>query len=110
MITTDASPQSWGATLIYENQVELIQHDCWREKEEKMTSNAKEIKVIYCGLFHFEHFFKRKQDQANFILSDNITAFYDVGKQKAKEFLIERIKQVFYLVKRLKLQITTIHI
>ncbi|KAA6345407.1 MAG: hypothetical protein EZS28_052164, partial [Streblomastix strix] len=42
--------------------------------------------------------------------SDNTTAVYDIGKWKAKELLTERIKQVFYLVKRLKLQITTIHI
>ncbi|KAA6365312.1 MAG: putative Transposon Ty3-G Gag-Pol polyprotein, partial [Streblomastix strix] len=37
MLTTDASPQGWGATLIYENQIELIQHDCWSEKEAEMT-------------------------------------------------------------------------
>ncbi|KAA6372823.1 MAG: putative Transposon Ty3-I Gag-Pol polyprotein [Streblomastix strix] len=110
MLTTDASPQGWGATLIYENQIELIQHDCWSEKEAEMTSNAKEIKAIYYGLLRFEQVFKKMQDQAVLIRSDNTTAVYDIGKWKAKESLTERIKQVFYLVKRLKLQITTIHI
>ncbi|KAA6359995.1 MAG: hypothetical protein EZS28_044477, partial [Streblomastix strix] len=33
MLTTDASPQRWGATLICENQIELIQYDCWNKKE-----------------------------------------------------------------------------
>ncbi|KAA6377193.1 MAG: hypothetical protein EZS28_027280 [Streblomastix strix] len=50
------------------------------------------------------------QDHAVLIRSDNITAFYDVGKWKAKEYVIERIKQVFYLLKRLKRQATTIQI
>ncbi|KAA6353354.1 MAG: hypothetical protein EZS28_051119, partial [Streblomastix strix] len=75
-----------------------------------MTSNAKEIKAIYYGLLRFEQVFKKMQDQAVLKRSDNTTAVYDIGKWKAKEFLTERIKQVFYLVKRLKLQITTIHI
>ncbi|KAA6389499.1 MAG: putative Transposon Ty3-I Gag-Pol polyprotein [Streblomastix strix] len=109
-LTTDAYPQGWGATLIYENQIELIQHDCWNKKEVEMTSNAKEIKAIYYGLLRFEQVFKKMQDQVILIRSDNTTAVYDIGKWKAKEFLIERIKQVFYLMKRLKLQITTIHI
>ncbi|KAA6388217.1 MAG: putative reverse transcriptase [Streblomastix strix] len=110
MLTTNASPQSWGATLIYENQIELIQHDCWSEREAEMTSNAKEIKAIYYGLLRFEQVFKKMQNQAVLIRSDNTTAVYDIRKWKAKESLTERIKQVFYLVKRLKLQITTIHI
>ncbi|KAA6384405.1 MAG: hypothetical protein EZS28_020069 [Streblomastix strix] len=110
MLTTDTSPQGWGATLIYENQIELIQHDCWNKKEVEMTSNAKEIKAIYYGLLRFEQVFKKMQDQTILIRSDNTTAVYDIGKWKAKESLIERIKQVFYLVKRLKLQITIIHI
>ncbi|KAA6366437.1 MAG: hypothetical protein EZS28_038037 [Streblomastix strix] len=78
--------------------------------EAEMTSNAKEIKAIYYGQFCFEQVFKKIQDQAVFIRSDNITAVYDIGKQKAKESLKERIKQVFYLLKRLQLQITTINI
>ncbi|KAA6400245.1 MAG: putative Transposon Ty3-I Gag-Pol polyprotein [Streblomastix strix] len=110
MLTTDASPQGWGATLIYENQIELLQHDCWSEKEAEMVSNAKEIKAIYYGLLRFEQVFKKMRDQAILIRSDNTTAVYDIGKWKAKEFLTEKIQQVFYLVKRLKLQITTIHI
>ncbi|KAA6395023.1 MAG: hypothetical protein EZS28_009456 [Streblomastix strix] len=110
MLTTDSSPQGWGATLIYDNQIELIQHDCWSEKEAEMISNAKEIKTIYYRLFRFEQVFKKMQDQAVLIYSDNTTVVYDIEKWKAKESLIERIKQVFYLVKRLQLQITTIHI
>ncbi|KAA6403823.1 MAG: hypothetical protein EZS28_000641 [Streblomastix strix] len=42
MLTTDASPQGWGATLIYDNQMELIQHDCRSEKEAEMTANLQE--------------------------------------------------------------------
>ncbi|KAA6370978.1 MAG: hypothetical protein EZS28_033495, partial [Streblomastix strix] len=110
MLTTDASPQGWGATLIHQNQIELIQRDCRNEKEAEMTSNAKEIKAIYYGLLRFEQVFKKMQDQAVLIRSDNTTAVYDIGKWKVKESLTERIKQVFYLVKRLKLQITTINI
>ncbi|KAA6381490.1 MAG: hypothetical protein EZS28_022980 [Streblomastix strix] len=100
----------WEATLVYENQIELIQHDCWNKKEVEMTSNAKEIKAIYYGLLRFEQVFKKMHDQAILIRSDNTTAVYDIKKWKAKESLIDRIKQVFYLVKRLKLQIATIHI
>ncbi|KAA6365666.1 MAG: putative reverse transcriptase, partial [Streblomastix strix] len=109
ILTTDSSPQGWGATLIYDNQIELIQHDSWNKKEVEMTSNAKEIKAIYYGLLRFEQVFKNMQDQAILIRSDNTTAVYDIGKWKAKESMIERIKQIFYLVKRLKLQITTTH-
>ncbi|KAA6396587.1 MAG: putative reverse transcriptase [Streblomastix strix] len=101
MLTTDASPQGWGATLINENQIELIQYDCWSEKEAEMTNNAKEIKAIYYGLLRFEHVFKKMQDQTVLIRSGNTSVVYDIGKWKAKESLIERIKQVFYLVKDL---------
>ncbi|KAA6362202.1 MAG: hypothetical protein EZS28_042272 [Streblomastix strix] len=75
-----------------------------------MTSNAKEIKAIYYGLLRFEQVIKKMQDQAILIRSDNTTVVYDIEKWKAKESLIERIKQVFYLLKRLLLQIATIHI
>ncbi|KAA6397681.1 MAG: hypothetical protein EZS28_006787 [Streblomastix strix] len=80
------------------------------EKETKLTNNAKQIKVTYYSLLHFEQFFKKMQDQAILMHSDNTTTVYKIGKWKAKESLIKRIKQVFYLVKKLKLQITTIHI
>ncbi|KAA6358298.1 MAG: hypothetical protein EZS28_046175, partial [Streblomastix strix] len=95
MLTTDASPRSWGATLIYDNQVELVQHESGSEKEAEMTNNAKEIKAIYYGLIRFEQVFKKMQNQAVLIRSDNTTAVYDIGQWKAKESLIERIKQVF---------------
>ncbi|KAA6355281.1 MAG: hypothetical protein EZS28_049192, partial [Streblomastix strix] len=78
-----------GATLIYENQIELIQHDCWSEKEAEMTSNAKEIKAVYYGLLRFDQIFKIMQDQSVLIHSDNTTAVYDIGKWKAKESLTE---------------------
>ncbi|KAA6377615.1 MAG: hypothetical protein EZS28_026864 [Streblomastix strix] len=93
MLTTDTSTQGWGARLIYENQIELIQYDCRNKREVEMTSNAKEIKAIYYGLLRFEQVFKKMQDQAILIRSDNTTAVYDIGKWKAKESLIERIKQ-----------------
>ncbi|KAA6378172.1 MAG: hypothetical protein EZS28_026301 [Streblomastix strix] len=89
MLTTDASPQGLGAISIYENQIELIQHNCWNKKEAVMTSNAQEIKAIYYGLHRFEQVFKKMQDQAVLIRSDNTTAVYDIGKWKAKEPLIE---------------------
>ncbi|KAA6309456.1 MAG: hypothetical protein EZS28_056506, partial [Streblomastix strix] len=65
---------------------------------------------IYYRLLRFEQVFKKMQDQAVLVRSDNTTAVYDIGIWKAKESLTERIKQVFYLENRLKLQITTIHI
>ncbi|KAA6326386.1 MAG: hypothetical protein EZS28_053957, partial [Streblomastix strix] len=98
MLATDTSPQGQEATLIYNNQIELIQHDCWCEKETEMASYAKEIKAIYYGLLRFEQVFKKMQDQAVFIRSDNTTDIYYNEKGKAKESLIERIKQEFYLV------------
>ncbi|KAA6391760.1 MAG: hypothetical protein EZS28_012713 [Streblomastix strix] len=61
-------------------------------------------------LFHFDQIFMKMQDQAILIHSDSTTAVYDIGKWKAKESLSERIKHKFYLVKRLQLQVTTIHI
>ncbi|KAA6371052.1 MAG: hypothetical protein EZS28_033422 [Streblomastix strix] len=75
-----------------------------------MTSNAKEINAIYSGLLGFEQFFKKMQDQAILICLDNATAAYNIWKCEAKESLIERIKQEFYLMKRLQLKITIIQI
>ncbi|KAA6366420.1 MAG: hypothetical protein EZS28_038051, partial [Streblomastix strix] len=37
--------------------------------------------------------FKKTLDQAILIRSNNTTAVYDIGKLKAKQSLIERIKQ-----------------
>ncbi|KAA6361628.1 MAG: hypothetical protein EZS28_042845 [Streblomastix strix] len=75
-----------------------------------MTSNANEIKAIYYGILRFEQVFNKMPDQAILIRSDNITAVYDFRKLNAKESQIERIKQTFYLVKKLQLQISTIQI
>ncbi|KAA6367297.1 MAG: hypothetical protein EZS28_037175, partial [Streblomastix strix] len=110
MLKTDAFPQSWGATRIYKNEIELTQHDYWSEKEAEMKSRIKEIKAIYNRLRHFEQIFKKMQDQPILTRSENTTIVYDIGNWKAKESLLERIKQVFYLVKRIQLQNTTIHI
>ncbi|KAA6365359.1 MAG: hypothetical protein EZS28_039114 [Streblomastix strix] len=110
MLTTDASPQGWGAMLIYDNLIELIQHNYWIEKEAEMTSNAQEINAIYQELHRFEQVLKKMQVRIVLIRSDNTIVVYDIRKWKAKEYLIKGIRQVFYLVKRLQLQITTIHI
>ncbi|KAA6370259.1 MAG: hypothetical protein EZS28_034214 [Streblomastix strix] len=75
-----------------------------------MTTYVKEINAIYYELFRFEQVFKNFQDQKIMIYSDKTTAVYDIGKWKAKESLTEGINQVFYVWKRLKLQITTTHI
>ncbi|KAA6359007.1 MAG: hypothetical protein EZS28_045466, partial [Streblomastix strix] len=97
-------------TLILENQIELIYYDCQNEKDAEMTSNAMKIKAINYGLLRFEQVFKKMQDHAILIRSDNTTAVYDIGKWKAKESLKETIKHVFFLMKRNQLQITIIHI
>ncbi|KAA6379023.1 MAG: hypothetical protein EZS28_025452, partial [Streblomastix strix] len=81
-----------GSNTDLRKQIDLILHDCWNKKEVEMTSNAKEIKATYYGLLRFEQVFKKMQDQAILIRSDNTTAVYDIGKWKAKESLIERIK------------------
>ncbi|KAA6390778.1 MAG: hypothetical protein EZS28_013695 [Streblomastix strix] len=88
----NVSPQGWRAMLIYVIQIELIQHDYWSEKEVEMISNAKEIKAIHYRLLRFEQVFKKIQDQAVMIRSDNTTAVYDIWKWKAKESQIESIK------------------
>ncbi|KAA6393976.1 MAG: hypothetical protein EZS28_010490 [Streblomastix strix] len=64
------------------------------EKKAEMTNNVKELKNIFYGLLRFEQIFKKMQDQAIFINSDYTTAMYDIRKWKAKESLIERIKQI----------------
>ncbi|KAA6378067.1 MAG: hypothetical protein EZS28_026403 [Streblomastix strix] len=92
MLTTDASSQGWGATLIYENQIELILYDCWSGKEIEMEINAKEIKTIHDVLLPFEQAIRKMQDQVIQICSYNITAVYKIVKWKANESLIVRIK------------------
>ncbi|KAA6371137.1 MAG: hypothetical protein EZS28_033336, partial [Streblomastix strix] len=67
-------------------------------------------KAILYMLLSFEQVFKKMQDQAVLIRSNNSTAVYDIGKWKAKESLIKRLKKECYLLKRLQLQITTIDI
>ncbi|KAA6322064.1 MAG: hypothetical protein EZS28_054475, partial [Streblomastix strix] len=69
-----------------------------------MIRNAKEIKAIYYGLFRFEQVFKKMQDQTVLICLDNTTAVYDISKWKAKESLIERIKQTIELNDRISLE------
>ncbi|KAA6371909.1 MAG: hypothetical protein EZS28_032562 [Streblomastix strix] len=94
MLTSDASSQGWGATLIYENQIELILYDCWSGKKIEIAINAKEIKTIHYGLLRFEQATRKMQDQVIQICLYNITAVYDIGKWKANESPIERRKQV----------------
>ncbi|KAA6374202.1 MAG: hypothetical protein EZS28_030269, partial [Streblomastix strix] len=69
----------------------------------------KEQYTVYYGLLRIEQIFKKIQNQAVLIRSSIKIAVNDIGKLKANESLIENIKQVFYLVKSLQLQITTIH-
>ncbi|KAA6403012.1 MAG: hypothetical protein EZS28_001455 [Streblomastix strix] len=90
MLTADAPQQGFVITLIYENRIEFILHDCWIEKRVEMTNSAKEIKAIYYGLFRFEQVLKKKQDHAILICSDNTTAVYNIGKWKARESQIEK--------------------
>ncbi|KAA6369853.1 MAG: hypothetical protein EZS28_034621 [Streblomastix strix] len=98
LLTKDASLQGWEATLMYNNEVDLIQHDYWREKEVEFTSIAKEIKVIYYGIIYYVQFLKKMQDQAILLCSDQTTTVYDIWKWKANESLIERMKKVIQLI------------
>ncbi|KAA6399087.1 MAG: hypothetical protein EZS28_005383 [Streblomastix strix] len=97
---TYAALQVQGATLIYENKIELIQFDCWSEKEVEITCIVKEIKAIYYSILNFEQVFKKMQAQAIIICTDNIIAVNDIGKWKAKESLIERIEQWISMIQR----------
>ncbi|KAA6312285.1 MAG: hypothetical protein EZS28_055953 [Streblomastix strix] len=58
-----------------------------------MASTVKEINDIFYGLPRFEQVFKKMQDQAILIRSDNTIAVYDIWKWKVKESQKERIMQ-----------------
>jgi ribonuclease HI len=67
------------------------------------TSNAREIMAVYYGIRNFAEVFKETQSRAVLVRSDNATTVYNMSKWRARESLVEYIRRLFYLTKRLKL-------
>jgi hypothetical protein len=70
-LTTDASPDGWGATLVTPT-IQVQTQGRWSKSEKKQTSNWKELSAIKLAVMSFRHLIPR--GASLLIESDNSTA------------------------------------
>lgn len=72
VLTTDASPSGWGASLQLPNGNLLTTKGHWSQQESSMSSNAKELKALVLAFFAWKQYFRRKV--SILFRTDNTTA------------------------------------
>lgn len=106
-LTTDASPQGWGATLQTssgKHQAQMI----WTPEERLLTSNQKELLGITRAFFAFKH--RLPKNSEILILTDNTSALsYVRGKGKLPT-LIEIVRPMINSAFRRRITIRCTHI
>jgi hypothetical protein len=131
MITTDAAPEGWGATLhfitpsSYKISSKILHHQLplpnisnpssitfgsWGRVSKGQSSNWKELSAIYLALSKFAPIIKERKLNSILILSDNSTACYNINRRAASMNLVPMLKKVINLAESLHLQIKTKHI
>ncbi|KAA6388480.1 MAG: hypothetical protein EZS28_015995 [Streblomastix strix] len=72
-MTTEAAPSGWGSTLESKLEMIAIAHGFWNKRQEKLSSNNREIKAITQGLRSFAKTLKNSRVKSLAIRSDNST-------------------------------------
>ncbi|KAA6362324.1 MAG: hypothetical protein EZS28_042147, partial [Streblomastix strix] len=97
VMVSDASPKGCGVTLELQTKDTLVQHGEWNKEQKMWTSNKTEMEAIYLGLFRQGQVFKEMQIKAILIKLDSSTAIQDLGKKRAVQTLVAKVKKIVKL-------------
>jgi ribonuclease HI len=117
LITTDAAPTGWGATLYIpslHNQTkpkeDLVAFGTWNKFMSNQYSNRRELVAIHMALRAFSRRLTQENCLSILVLSDNTTAVYNINRMAAGENLYRPLKRLLHYVADLRIAMKAAHI
>jgi ribonuclease HI len=108
VLTTDASPWGWGATLDRPGSDRIHMWGLWTTNQKRMTSNHKELEAIRLGLRDATRWLSSGSDIV--VRSDNTAAVFAVQKWRAKQRRLETLRKMAKLMSNAKIRVTATYI
>jgi ribonuclease HI len=110
ILTTDASPSGWGASLSVEEEQDHIAFGAWNSLQRKWTSNRKELAAVTMSLRAFSQPLLCLRGTTLQLRSDNTTVVADINRQAAAPTLAQPLRLLLRQVATMQLQLQATHI
>ena len=109
IITSDASPRGWGATIsIPSRGIYKEVQATWEDEVANRSSNQKELAAVSRAFFAFKHLFPKKA--AILIQTDNTTAMAYINGRGSIPELVEIFTPMQRYIEKKRLQVKASHI
>jgi ribonuclease HI len=108
-LTTDASPDGWGAVLEWW-QEPLRMFGRWTATERHLTSNAKELTAVRKALGQGSATLALTHRVSVLVRSDNTTTVHLIRRWKAGATLVEHLRRLWNLTQRRGIRLTAVYL
>ncbi|KAA6382993.1 MAG: hypothetical protein EZS28_021477 [Streblomastix strix] len=110
-LTTDASTQGWGASLLINStQQEILFHGNWTDKWRLTSSNQRETAAVLIGLRCSQQYLLQNNIRALRIQTDSSTTVYNINRGAAALPLRKLTDRILEESEILHLQVSAVHI
>jgi ribonuclease HI len=108
-LTTDASPNGWGAELKV-GMSSSFTFGHWKEQQRRMSSNAKELTAVRMALAAFSHVFRDLNPSTVIVESDNTTAVHVINNKRAAISLATILRSLLTCAGRLRVNLRAVYL
>jgi ribonuclease HI len=115
IITTDAAPTGWGATIHSTSSIptpnnSLKRCGVWSSTMVQASSNKRELVAIHKALEEFTPVITKNRWNSIQILTENTTACYNINRKAAFINLYQSLRRLFNLTDTIGISIASAHI
>jgi ribonuclease HI len=109
-LTTDASPQGWGAVLIAGDKLRIDTYSHWTWSDRTLTSNAKEMRAVELALLQLKDHITPLAPGMITVHSDNTVTVSDINRQSASDSLAPVLRSLLATARQMGIQLQAVHI
>jgi ribonuclease HI len=108
-LTTDASPDGWGAVIERQGDT-LMMHGRWSTAERPLTSNAKELTAVRKALEELDETTHAQRRVTVLVRSDNTTTVHLIRRWRAALTLLDHLRNLWNLTCQMGVHLTAVYL
>jgi ribonuclease HI len=108
-LTTDASPDGWGAVSEGSDGTSMM-HGRWNPTERLLTSNAKELTAVRKALEELSEHPSAARGVTVLVRSDNTTTVHLIRRWRAAPTLVAHLRSLWNLTCRMGIHLTSVYL